>query len=103
MDPFFVILLIGALVLGGFAALHYFLRNRSGVGEYRRRFPVSGKVPPPKTRAGATDNSFLYTAPVMYGVSDGGSHGGADCGSAHGGDGGGCSDGGGGGSDGGGS
>jgi hypothetical protein len=103
MDPFFVILLIGALVLGAFAALHYFLRNRSGVGEYRRRFPVSGQAPAPKTRAGATDNSFLYTAPVMYGASDGGSHGGADCGSAHGGahggdGGGGCSDGGGGGS-----
>jgi hypothetical protein len=100
MDPFFVILLIGALVLGGFGALHYFLRNRSGVGGYRRQFPASGMAPAPKTRAGgtATDNSFLYTSPAIYGVSDGGNHGGTDCGTAHGGhDGGGCSDGGGGG------
>ena len=93
MDRFFVILLIGALVLGGFGALHYFLRGRGGAGVYRRHLPVSGRFRMPDE---PVDSSMTYLSGTTgYIPYVGGSS--ADCGSSYGSDGGGCSDGGGGG------
>jgi len=95
MDPFFKILLIGVLVLGGFGALHYFLRGRRGAGGggYRRRLPVSGRFRE-ADKSGESSLPFYLAGSTIVGHHDSGSS--ADCGSSHGGDGGGgCSDGGG--------
>jgi len=89
MDPFFVILIVGAVFIGGLVLLHRF-RGESVM--FKRRY--SGRTP---KRSRHRTN---YVSPFVPGAVDSGNHHGhsaaADCGSANGGDaGGGCSDGGG--------
>jgi hypothetical protein len=95
MDLIFVIPIVGAVLIGGLIAL----RRYRGFDGYRRRFANgAGKFGRKTSRAGAAQDSSVYTVPFVVGA-DGHhhSHGPADCGASHGGDaGGGCSDGGGG-------
>lgn len=102
MDFFFVVLIIGVVVIGSMLVLNHF----RGFEGYRRRLPGADMRSRDAERAATTDDSPIYLPPIGS-VTDGGHqgshghHGAADCGAGHGGHsgdaGGGCSDGGGGG------